>query len=382
MSLDPKTIEYYRSLFPITKDYIYLDHAGVAPVSTSVCGAAHDFMVESSEHGIARYEQWTGRIDEVRGRSAEITGAKDTEIAFIKNTSHGISIVASGLEWKEGDNVIVYERDFPSNIYPWLNLKSLGVELRYFKATNNRIDIKVIAGLMDSRTRVVSVTSVQSNNGFMIDLGRLGALCKRNDTLLFVDAIQSLGAVPMDVGEMGIDFMAADAHKWLLGPEGIGIFYCREELAPRIEPCLIGWKSVVGEDDFETIDLTLKDNTLRFEEGSPNIAGIYALGAALDLLLEVGVREIKTRIDGLVDVIISEVQKRGLTLISPRDANERGGIAVFRGGFDPADIRTQLQKRNIIVNTRGGALRLSPHFYNTEDEIKAVFSALDNLTSN
>ena len=372
-------MDNFREEFPIINNFIYLDHAGISPISLSVKKGITNFLSGASGETGFDYSSWGKGIEEIRASCAELIGADADEIAFVKNTSHGISIVASGLDWKQGDNVIVFEKEFSSNIYPWLNLKDRGVEVRFIPLKNERILFEDIESLIDSRTRLITMSSVQSINGFMIDINRLGKLCQNNGILFFVDAIQSLGAVSIDVKECGADFLSADGHKWLLAPEGIGIFYCRKELASKIRPNLIGWKSVKNDHNFESFDFELKDNALRFEEGSFNTIGIYGLGAAVDLLLEVGVDRIETRVHELGDLIISETERRRLTLKTPKSPGERGGIISFAGKFDPKEIAEKLFEKNIVVNYRGGGLRVAPHFYNTEDEILKFFEALDEL---
>lgn len=372
-------MQNFRKEFPITNNFIYLDHAGVSAVSLRVKNKITEFLGQASGETGFDYSSWGERIEEIRASSAELVGADIDEIAFVKNTSHGISIVASGLDWKQGDNVLVFEKEFSSNIYPWLNLKDLGVEVRFIPLKNERILFEDIEDRIDSRTRLITMSSVQSVNGFMIDLKKLGQLCEQRGILFFVDAIQSLGAVQIDVKEIRADFLCADGHKWLLAPEGIGIFYCKKGLASKIRPSLLGWKSVVNDHNFESFDFKLKDNALRFEEGSFNTVGIYGLGAAVDLLLEIGVDNIQERVQDLGDLIISEAEKRGFTLKTPKDRSERGGIISFSGNFDPKEIAEKLFEKNIVVNYRGGGLRVAPHFYNTEDEILKFFKTLDEL---
>lgn len=372
-------MENFRKEFPITNNFIYLDHAGVSPVSLRVKREIAEFLEQASGETGFDYSSWGERIEEIRVSCAELIGADADEIAFVKNTSHGISTVASGLDWKQGDNVIVFEKEFSSNIYPWLNLKDRGVEVKFLPLKNERILFEDIESLIDSRTRVITMSSVQSVNGFMIDLNRLGQLCKDREILFFVDAIQSLGAVSIDVKECNADFLAADGHKWLLAPEGIGIFYCKKELASQVRPSLLGWKSVVDDHNFESFDFKLKNNTLKFEEGSLNTIGIYGLGAAVDLLLEIGIDNIHMRIQDLGDLIISEAEKRGFTLKTPKLRSERGGVISFAGNFDPKEVAEKLFEKNIVVNYRGGGLRIAPHFYNTEDEILKFFEILDEL---
>lgn len=380
--LDKNKIERYRKEFPIVSSSIYLDHAGVAPIPLRVKKEVERFLSSASEKAILDYDSWMDRVEEVRASSAALIGSDTDEIAFIKNTSHGISLVSGGLDWNEGDNVIISDREFPANIYPWLDLKVRGVDVRVAPFIGDRINIEDIEALIDSRTRVLSISSVQSVNGFRIDLKRLGEICSNRGVLLFVDAIQSLGVVPMDVKGFGVDFLAADGHKWLLSPEGTGIFYCKRELSETLKPSLIGWMSVKNENEFEKIDYRLKTRAGRFEEGSYNVMGIHALGASLEMFRDIGVNNIYERVLGLGELIISEAENRGFQITSPREALNRGGIVSFSGGFDPVDIREKLIKSNIVINQRGGALRLAPHFYNTEDEILKFFSELDAILEN
>jgi selenocysteine lyase/cysteine desulfurase len=377
--MDTKIAERYRREFPIAEKYIYLDHAGVAPVSIRVMNAIDGFLGESAEGAAFHYPRWAQRVAGVRKLCAQLVNADADEIAFIKSTSNGLSLVAEGINWQSGDNVLFYEKDFPSNIFPWINLKSKGVEARAIPANGGRILIEDIERLMDGRTRLISVSSVQYSTGFRIDLRRLGALCRKSGILLCVDAIQSLGILPMDVRELNIDFLAADAHKWLLGPEGIGVFFCRKELVQAMRPPLVGWKSVRNEFDFDHPVLRLKDNAQRFEEGSQNLMGIFGLGAAIELLFEVGIKNIEKRVLDLGDRIIGEAGKRDFGIMTPIDREERGGNITIAGGFDPAAVRDALRERGIMVNVRGGGLRLSPHFYNTREDINAVFKNLDSI---
>ncbi len=372
-------LDRYRDEFPVTEQYIYLDHAGVAPVSLRVKKAVEQYILEVSEGAMFNYARWVKRVTDTREHCAKLIHADTDEIAFVKNTSHGLSLVADGLDWHDGDNMIVCEKEFPSNIYPWLNLKRKGVEVRFVPFNHGRIELRDIESLIDEKTRLLSISSVQFLNGFRIDLQKAGKLCRERDILLCVDAIQSLGVIPMDVQDCNIDFLSADGHKWLLSPEGTGIFYCRKGLAERLNPPLIGWKSVKKDMEFESIDLDLKDNTLRFEEASMNIMGIYALGAALDLIFEVGIERIHDTVLGLGDMIIGEADKRELHVLGPRAKEERGGIVTFSGDFDPHTVKKELETMNIMVNVRAGGLRVSPHFYNTEDDILSLFESLDAL---
>jgi len=232
---------------------------------------------------------------------------------------------------------------------------------------------------VDARTRLLSISSVQFTNGFRMDLKRTGDLCRKKGMLFCVDAIQSLGVIPMDVDAFNIDFLAADAHKWLLGPEGIGIFFCRRGLTEVIEPALVGWKSVQQQFEFERPQFDLKKDAQRFEEGSLNVMGIIGLGAAIELLNEVGIENIEEQVLGLGDVIIEEAERRGFEIKTPRERSARGGNVTVCGPFDPDALRNALREKGIMVNVRAGGVRISPHFYNTKEEIVFCFKELDRI---
>ncbi len=374
--MDHALINTYRQEFPVTQKCIYLDHSGVSPLPLPVKSAIETFLSEATQGGAFHYPKWSQQVVEIRRSCARLVHARPEEIAFVKSTSHGLSIVAKGLDWKPGDNVLIYEKEFPSNSYPWLNLQRKGVVVKIIPSRDGRIVIDDIEKLIDSRTRLLSLSSVQYANGFRVDLKNVGGLCRKKNILFCVDAIQSLGVIPMDVKECSIDFLSADGHKWLLGPEGIGIFYCRKELVERIDPPLLGWKSVQNEFDFDHPDFALKTDAQRFEEGSMNLLGIFGLGAAIDLLSGVGIGAIEERVLGLGDVIIREAERKGYSLLTPKARKERGGNITIAGNFDPAKTRDDLRGRGIMVNARGGGLRVSPHFYNTEEEIVTLFHAL------
>ncbi len=379
--MDNTYFEHFRSEFPVTEKYVYLDHAGVSPLSLRAKCAIEAFLSESAQGGAFHYPKWSQQIATIRRACSRLINARPEEIAFVKSTSHGLSLVAGGIDWKPGDRVLVYEKEFPSNLYPWLNLKRKGVDVAFIPFHDGRILVDDVARRMDSRTRLISISSVQFTNGFAPDLKALGLLCRARNILFCVDAIQSLGLLPMDVQEFNIDFLAADAHKWLIGPEGIGIFYCRKEHAVRMQPPLVGWKSVQNEFAFEGPELQFKADALRFEEGSMNLMGIIGLGGALDLLFEAGIEKIADRVRELGDRIIKEAVSRGFSPLTPEERNSRGGIITFSGRFDPIGMRDRLREKGIMVNVRAGGLRVSPHFYNSIEELGRFFTVLDELVN-
>ncbi|KAB2839488.1 aminotransferase class V-fold PLP-dependent enzyme, partial [bacterium] len=244
-AFSPEEIENYRKLFPVTRDWIYLNHAGVAPISRRVAEAVELFNREALEHGYTQAARWHKRIEAIRADCARLIGAEAGEIAFVKNTSHGLSLIARGLGLKEGDEVLLSEAEFPSNVYPWMALEKSGVVLKKIPARGAELDLGHLERLITERTRVVSLSSVQYGSGYRLPVAEIGRLCRDTGIHFMLDAIQSLGAFPLDVARDRVDFVAADAHKWLLGHEGIGVLYIRKALIEKIEPALLGWNSVV-----------------------------------------------------------------------------------------------------------------------------------------
>ncbi len=367
-------IQKYRRLFPVCDTWAYLNHAGVAPISRRVAEAVEAFNREALYHGFTLRPKWSQRIGEVRGACARLIGASPEEIAFVKNTSHGLSLIARGLGLKEGDEVIIAEGEFPANVYPWMALERHGVLLKKIPLKNAELDLHALQELITPHTRVVSLSSVQYGNGYRLPLSEVGRLCRNAGIYFMVDAIQSLGAFPLDVHRDSIDFLAADAHKWMLGHEGIGILYVRREWIERIEPVLLGWNSVQGALQFDKIDYQLHRSAERFEEGSHNGLSIYGLGGAVDLLLEVGIDRIARRILELTDHLITGLQERGMTITNSLNPKYRSGIVTFRLPKDPegeklARLERHLFSKKIYTTIRRGSLRISPHFYNTEEEI-------------
>lgn len=371
-----KSIEKYRDEFPITKNAIFLNHAGVSPVCGRAADAIRQWLDENDRGYSAMYELWHARVERVRKQAARFIGASPREIAFIRNTSHGLGLVAAAWEFKPGDNVISYDKEFPANHYPWRNLERKGVELRLVGDHDGRILLRDIAKKMDSRTRMIALSSVEFASGFRNDLEKLGKICSDAGILFAVDGIQSLGALDMDVKRNKISFLAADSHKWLLGPEGVGIFYARGDVLRKIKPPIVGWNSVKDPMTFLPYHFKLKDDASKFEEGSHNLAGIFALGACLSLIEEVGISRIEARIIELTDYLVKRLKALGFKVLSPRKSGEKSGIVMFAGIRDPLKKVAELKEKNIFISSRQGALRVSPHFYNTADEIDTLLESL------
>jgi selenocysteine lyase/cysteine desulfurase len=366
-----------RRHFPATTRWAFFDHAAVAPLSKPAQEALIEYACDLAENGDAHYVRWTARVDAVRRMFAQLLNCPPQEIAFVKNTSEGIGLVAEGIRWRPGDNVVVPQEEYPANIYPWMNLADRGVEVRFVPTIHRRIPLEEIAARVDGRTRIVSVSWVEYASGFRNDLESLGRLCRERECLFMVDAIQALGVFPIDVQRIPVDFLAADGHKWLLGPEGAGILWVRQEALQHLRPIGVGWHSVVGAEDFARIDFTLKPHAGRYESGSLNLAGIHALGASLELLSSIGIENIARRVLELTDWLCQQLERIGWEVASNRQpAHASGIVSVVVPHGQPKDWVRRCRARGIVVNHRAGRLRISPHFYNTYDELNHLIEVL------
>jgi selenocysteine lyase/cysteine desulfurase len=360
----------FRSNFPVTARWAFFDHAAVAPLPTPAVRALAEYADDLSHNGIASVRRWVNRAKDVRRLAARLLNADLDEVAFIKNTSEGVGFVAEGFPWRPGDNVVIAAEEFPANQYPWMNQAGKGVEVRAVPSRGSRVAIDDVHDAIDARTRIVSLSSVEFASGFRNDLDAVGGLCRERGVLFFVDAIQSLGVFPLDVKRTPVDFLAADSHKWLLGPEGIGIFWIRRDLIDQLHPVSVGWNSVVDATNFTKIDFRLKPSAGRWEGGAANVAGINAMGASLELLLSVDRDEIRRRVEGLTDRLCEWAPASGLEVFSSRRPGEASGIvSLATPGRDPDELLRRCREAGIIVNQRAGRLRLSPHAYNTPEEI-------------
>jgi selenocysteine lyase/cysteine desulfurase len=370
--------ERLRADLPVTGRWAFLDNAAVAPLSGRARRAIVDYADDMAGNGVISSPRWLKRIEEVRGLAARLLNADPTEIAFVPSTSAGIGLVAEGLDWHSGDNIVTAAEEYPANLYPWMNLAARGVETRRIASRGPRIAIDDIRAALDARTRLVSLSSVEYASGFRNDIDAIGQLCRERGILFFVDAIQSLGVLPLDVQASPIDFLAADGHKWLLGPEGAGIFYIRREHIDRLHPVGVGWHSVVNCFDFGNTNFHLRPDAARWEGGSPNAAGITALGASLELLLEISVPAIEKRALELTDHLCQQAAKAGLTVFSSRQGNDWSSIVsiVPPAGADGMAVVRRCRDAGVVINCRAGRLRVSPHCYNTSAEIDRVIDLL------
>jgi cysteine desulfurase / selenocysteine lyase len=368
-----------RGLFPAADKWAYLDHAAVGTLCLPVHKAVSGYIDDASRNGRVNYAHWEQTIKETRERCAALLGCGPAEIALTSSTSEGANIVAKGLGFRRGDNIVVPAMEFPANLCPWQDLEQDGVTLRVVPLSSGRFPIDAILERIDGRTRLVAASSVAYHNGFRLDLETLGGELHERGVPLYVDAIQSLGALPIDVKRCRISFLSADSHKWLLGLEGAALFYCSAAMLDRIRPPFVSWRSVEEPFDFSPRKITLAPSARRFEYASYNLGGIYGFNAILKLLLETGIDRIEQRVLALTDFLESGLRNRGLEILSPRGVGEKSGIVTFRYPGEDRDYEAlcvEIEKQGAVVSARGGGIRVSPHFYNNEDDLGVFLEAL------
>jgi selenocysteine lyase/cysteine desulfurase len=375
--------EWLRQQMPVTKRWVYFDHAAVAPLPEPACRRSQRFVQEASEQGDTCWLQWAAEIEELRSGIANWLRATPEEIALIPNTTFGVNLVAEGWQWRPGDNIVVPEGEFPSNHFPWQNQQRKGVELRVVPSPMGRIDLDGIRRAIDSRTRMVAASWVGYLSGYRVPLADLCQMAHERGAFFFLDAIQGLGAFPLDLGEIPIDFLAADGHKWMLGPEGAGFAFIRKCHLERLECSVVGWNSVVGRQHFSASAMELRDSAARFEGGSYNMNGLLTLFASLQLLWQIssvhGHDAIANRILSLHAFARERLRAAGFKLWSDWSRSQRSGIITLSlANESPQTARERLLNLGIVTSRRGDGLRFSPHAYNTEEELERAIEVLQN----
>lgn len=363
----------YRHEFPVTENLIYLNHAAVTPLSRRSAKAMQALAVDALQFGSLNYDRWLDTYEGLRISAARLMGANRSEIALIKNTSEGISMIARGLDWHPGDRIVAFHEEFPANYYPWLRLEANRCTVDWLSVTD---PLEAIEGACRG-ARLLSISFVQYLSGLRTDLNAIGAICKRHDCFFFVDAIQGLGASPLDVEAAHIDALAADGHKWLLGPEGCGILYVRKSRQNMVFPEEFGWTNVAGYNDYASRDMALRQDAGRYECGTLNTIGCYGLRASIELLLEASVERIAPTVQALADQLAAGAVGKGYQLLGDRTPeNGAGIIAVQKPGMDSRKVVYELKQQGIIAAPRQGWVRFSPHFYISPEDIERVIEAL------
>jgi len=368
----------FRGHFPIVSKSVYFNTAAMGPLADLVLDAAINAMKEQAAHGSGIFAPYESALERSRAKVARLIGSNPGEIAFVRNTVEALSIVASGLSWRAGDNVVASALEFSGNAYPWLNLASHGVSCRFVPSRNGAVDVDALIQATDERTRVMTVSLVQFSNGFLLDIENLGRFCQSKGIRLMVDGIQGVGVVPLNVKDFGIDFLACGAHKWLCSPSGIGFLYVCSERLSEIALTEIGHRSVVPvPGSFTDYRLTLRPDARRLEAGITSYANIVGLEASLDLIGRVGVPQICGHIRGLTARLVDGLQARGYITKSTQQPHESAGIVSFIHPDRQTDlVGNRLAAEGIIISVREGALRVSAHGFNTSDEIDALIATL------
>jgi selenocysteine lyase/cysteine desulfurase len=368
--------------FPVRRNLVYWNHAAVAPLPQRVADAITAHTENARDRGAADWRAWYGSIEQARGKAARLIGARPSEVAFLPSTSWALNFVARSYPWKAGENVVGDDMEFPANVYPWMLLADRGVEYRLARNRDGRIGIDEIAAVVDARTRIVAVSWVAFHNGWVYPIDEIGAFCREKGILFVVDAIQGLGALPLDVVEANVDVLAADSHKWLLGSESCTVFYVSEGARERVPATAGGWWNVRHESShaggFLDYRLDFHLGSRRYEPGTLPTAQIRGLGAALDLFEEMGADDVRRRILEAVTALARGLEQRGWIIATPQPFRS-GVLAAAPPGGDEIGIAKELESRGVIVAPREGAVRFSPHAYNDVGEAERILAAVDDV---
>ncbi len=366
--------------FPLKAEIAYLNHAAVGVWPKRTAEAVARFASENMVQGATDYPRWMASERELRKRLASLINASANDIALVKNTSEGLSLIAYGMAWQAGDNIVSTSQEFPSNRMVWESLSSQGVSLRRADLNGDDPESAMIA-CCDENTRLLTVSSVQYGTGLRIDLARLGTFCRSNNILFCVDAIQSLGALRFDIDTCQADFVVADGHKWMLGPEGLALFYSRPAAREKLRLMQFGWHMAEQAGDFDAEYWRPAASARRFEPGSPNMLGIQALNASLSLFEEIGMEVVESqlleRTSTLMDWVLAQSE---LELITPAESGRFAGIVTFRKRTcdqqGHANLYRTLMQQGVICAHRAGGIRFSPHFYSNIETLIPQFEHL------
>ncbi|MBS1826276.1 MAG: aminotransferase class V-fold PLP-dependent enzyme [Acidobacteria bacterium] len=363
----------WRAQFPVTERMVYLNHAAVAPLSRRAAGAMQGLAEDCLHYGSYHYDQWLKVYQGIRVLTARLIGAEPGEIAITKNTSEGIATIANGLSFRPGDRIVCFREEFPANFFPWRVLEKDGAVLDWLSIYD---PVERIAEAAKD-AKLLAISWVNYLSGHRVDLESIGAACRDAGCFFFLDAIQGLGAFPIDVKKCKVDALAADAHKWMLGPEGCAVLYVRQEVQDAVFPREFGWTNVAHFADYASRDMTLRPDAGRYECGTLNTIGCYGLHAAVELLLEIGVERIAESVQKLGDLVAEGAQAKGYRLAAERTPDTGAGIVSFcKDGVDSRMVVARLKEQGIMAAPRQGWVRVSPHFYITAEEIERMCQVL------
>ncbi len=382
MSATAGALNAARAQFPVTNNLVYFDIANMNPTPLCVTERLVAYFSHIQQRGGDK-SAWSREVEATRAKAARLLGCEASELAFCKNTSEGLNIAANAIDWRPGDNVVVPEREHPNNVFPWLNLQRHGVEVRLVPESREWVDADLLAPFVDGRTRAVAVADVSFHPGQRNDLASLAALCHDNGAYLVVDGVQAVGLLNVDLHAHGVDMWAISAHKGLLSPHGVGLFYCRKDLIPALLPVYAARASMVpraGDDHghVQKSDAVLCNDARRFEIGNFNFSGIYALSAALDLILDIGIEAIERHVLALGEYLTGQLALRQIDRLGPRDPQRRSSICVFN--LPGEGWVEYFAEKGIVVSGKLGSIRVSLGLYNTVEEIDRFVAAIDERT--
>lgn len=376
-----------RQEFPVTKKWAYFDHAAVAPIPTGSHARIQKWLDQAWLDGDAVWPEWSAQFEQLRSLAARLIHAQPNEIGLVPNTSFGINMISEGFPWKPGDNVVMPAGEFPSNVYPWLHLQDRGVEVRTAPLDGTRVCPNRIAEACDSRTRLVTASWVGYASGYRLDPKAIARVAHDAGALFFLDAIQGLGVFPLDVREADVDFLAADGHKWMCGPEGAGVLFMKQEHLSLIRPLNVGWNSVAQGNDYSRVELNIRHATSRYESGTQNLAGFIGLLGSLMTLERYGLRHdqsaIAERVLAVTDLLCDRLSEAGATVYSDRSEEAvKSGIVQFDWpGLDSQAAKNRLHGEGVVVSCRGGKLRAAPHAYNDASDIERMVDAIQRIVN-
>jgi len=368
-----------RSQFATTETFAYLNSAAVAPPPRTAIAAVLSQLEDAGVYAGLRFGAWVDTKKRCRTLMAGILGVRDEQLAFMRNTSDGFSTIANGIEWRTGDNIVSFADEFPANFYAWRNVRDRhGVELRFAPERDGRIDLDELISLIDSNTRLVTISSVQFASGFRSDLARIAEAAHKVDALFCVDLIQGLGAHAYDLPALGVDAACGASHKWLCAPEGIGYIYLSDRAHERVSPTLVGWISMEDAWDFADREQNYKPNALAWETGTGPSALFYGLEASLKLLIDADLTKVEAYLDDLSNYLCEKIASKDYEIVSSRANGERSAIVCIRhkGGLTPNEIAAQLEKENVLVSPRLDRIRIASHFFNNTEDIDRLAEAL------
>jgi cysteine desulfurase / selenocysteine lyase len=378
--------ELRQLFFPVTRQGIYLNHAYLGPLPRPVAVTMHQYVDDASSFGSINAAVWQEYLLGARRRLALLLNGHPSQVAFTASTSDGLMLLASALSWQEGDTVLLAEGEFPGNVYPWLNLQEQGVKVEFVPARENRISADDVKARITERTRLVSLSLVEFLTGFRNDIQSIASYCHERGVICGVDAMQALGAIDVDVKALDIDFLVGSSQKWLLAPERTGLLYVSTDFFSQLKMQRKSWFSVEEPLDFFNYEQPLKRGAWRFEHSYPNTMPIVGLDAALGLFEDVegGMQAVEQRILGLTEYAMDGLERLGYPLITPKGEGERSGIVSFHLYPGRADLTAPqaveaLAERSITVSARESCIRISPHFYNTLQDLDQLLNVLEDL---